>query len=235
MKIVIKPDDEWLDWLHGGHWRVKHGVAMHPSFPLEEIDPWIEENKLVDMLDTSGFWNEGVKKALELAKKVHGEQKRDDGAPYLEQHVYPVTASLLWIKRLDGLKGINIKKWMIPAALLHDVLEDGDIDENEVKDKFGENVYNAVKTLTKGRSWEEKWDIEAYKKNIMNAPKEVRIIKLADRTNNLLCLKYATENKRRRYLDETREFYLPLARETSNYFYTWIRDILMQIDVSQSA
>jgi (p)ppGpp synthase/HD superfamily hydrolase len=133
-----------------------------------------------------------INKALEQAKASHKEQKRDDGSPYLEQHIYPVASEM--IDSLDEKRAIKrrrqISEKAIAAALLHDVLEDDrSLSDREFIRKFGREVYALVKPLTKPpkenrrrQSQEEKRRInEAQLRKISKAHRIARLIKLADR------------------------------------------------------
>jgi (p)ppGpp synthase/HD superfamily hydrolase len=83
------------------------------------------------------------------------------------------------------------------AALFHDLLEDTDLSYEDLKKAFGDHVAPIVKELTKPKNigkekWLESFDI---------ASKEARIIKMADRIDNLLDMNLTgwTDEKQRSY------------------------------------
>jgi len=211
-------DGTFEGWLHGGHyfllkhgammpeedWRIYVGIGPDPR-KLEGgrnvvyVEPCVLEIELKSWLKACDFWDSLVEKALGMARKLHGEQKRDDGSPYLEQHIYPVTLTVLKTLELEHVYpslGISSRD-MIIAALLHDSLEDTDVEDTKIIREFGENVYKMIKYLTKKRLWEENYDMEEYMKRLKSSSTQTRIIKLADRMNNLFCLQYTTEKKRK--------------------------------------
>lgn len=60
-----------------------------------------------------------VLQALELAELVHKQQIRDDGMPYLEQHIYPIICEVH-----TYFLETPVLETAVIVALLHDVLEE---------------------------------------------------------------------------------------------------------------
>ncbi len=153
--------------------------------------------------------------AMGIAKQVHNIQVRDDGKPYLEQHIFPIVKSVI---------EKNIKKdylnEMLILSILHDVLEDDlKIDHEKFKTILGQKLYQELKLLSKKKVFNEKLtQDEKYLRNkemidkLRHAPIYVRIIKIEDRLNNLLCTE-AINNipKYIRFLKETEDFFYTLA------------------------
>ena len=83
---------------------------------------------------------------LAYAAVKHKGQKRRDGSPYIE---HPMTVA----KLVEG-SGYTGKKY-IAAALLHDVLEDTDATEEEMKGIVTDDVIRAVRLLTRGKGQDE--------------------------------------------------------------------------------
>ncbi len=250
-------DGTFEGWLHGGHrfllkngammpdkeFRIYAGIGPDPRemgqdvemrkySGLVYVEPCVFGIELESWLKACDFWNPYVEKALRMARKLHGEQKRDDGSPYLEQHIYPVTLTILKTIRLRHIhrSPVITPQDMIIAALLHDALEDTDVKEIKIIDEFGENVYEMIKVLTKKRPWEKNYSMEDYIKRLNSSDFRIRMIKLADRMNNLFCLQYTTEEKRKWYIDDTIKYYLPLAKNTSRYFYIWMKRVLKSMN-----
>ena len=172
-----------------------------------------------------------VRKALAQAFKSHHAQTRDDGASYLKQHVYSVTLSVM---RYCGTAQRQVTAELVAGALLHDVLEDDtDMTDEQFRKEFGEKVFSIVKPLSKPDYREYPGDTKEDKKYALNldyfaslrkAPEESRIIKLADRLNNILCIHLSPKpGKMEFYVKETEEFYMPFAREVSEYYYNRIK------------
>ena len=80
----------------------------------------------------------------------------------------------------------------IAASLLHDVLEDSEVTEEDLEKNFGEEITNLVKGVTKlnrGFSYvsREEAEVENYRRLFIAMAQDVRviIIKLADRLHNM--------------------------------------------------
>ncbi len=74
----------------------------------------------------------------------------------------------------------------IQCALLHDVIEDTNVTCEQVKAEFGETVASGVQALTKNNYLPTKQErMQDSLDRIMNEPKEIWIVKLADRITNL--------------------------------------------------
>jgi (p)ppGpp synthase/HD superfamily hydrolase len=168
--------------------------------------------------------NDKVLLALEQAEMCHEKQERDDGSSYLEQHIFPVTILVIELaKDMD----IPITEKLIVASLLHDAMEDDDaFTEQVVELKFGEEILDILLPLTKKPLSEYKGDTDEEKKKdrnkyyldgILKSPLESRIIKVADRLSNLMCLPVCIDLEKKRYMiKETKEYYLPLAEMVCN-------------------
>lgn len=172
-----------------------------------------------------------VRKALDQAFKSHHAQTRDDGASYLEQHVYSVALSVIGYCR-TARKQVTAE--LVAGALLHDVLEDDtDMTDEQFREEFGEKAFSIVKPLSKPNYRGYPGDTKEDKKYALNldyfaglrsAPEESRIIKLADRLNNILCIHLSPKpGKMEFYVKETEAFYLPFAAEVSEYYYNRIK------------
>jgi (p)ppGpp synthase/HD superfamily hydrolase len=77
--------------------------------------------------------------AYDLAAAAHaGQRRKDDGAPYL---THPVRVAEL-------VRAAGVGEEAEAAALLHDVVEDSDVDLAEVARRFGPGVAEIVAALT---------------------------------------------------------------------------------------
>lgn len=174
--------------------------------------------------------------ALNQVKVTHLRQKRDDGCPYLEQHIYPIAIDIL------GLYKKNTPENLILGALLHDVLEDDKkMSDRKFVNKFSKELFDIVKSLTKTEaenlpSLSEKKKMEINKRIIVKLSKAhefSKLIKLADRANNLASaatLKNINRAKYNRYLSETKDTYLPFAKEVSPYYYKQLKKIINNLE-----
>ena len=145
-----------------------------------------------------------IKKAYELAQEAHGDQCRKSGEPYI---VHP-----LWVAII--LADLEMDKETIAAGILHDVVEDTQISEDEIRKDFGDDVALLVDGVTKlGRlSYSsDKLDVQAenLRKMFLAMAKDIRVIliKLADRLHNMRTLQYMKPEKQKEKARETMEIY----------------------------
>ena len=155
-----------------------------------------------------------VRKAFDLAGRVHGDQLRKSGEPFF---THPLTvAYYLALFRLDAPTLI--------AALLHDVVEDTKVSIKEVKAQFGNEVSRLVDGVTKlkevsaefaqGRalSSEEIRDASLHKMfEAMTGDVRVVLIKLFDRLHNMRTIRAMPPPKQEEKARETQVVYAPLA------------------------
>ena len=118
-------------------------------------------------------------KALNFALIKYGDLRRKSGD--IHYFIHPLRITL--ILRAAGFSEFENENMMI-AALFHDLVEDTDISLSEIENKFGRNVSSIVSEVTIPIKTEK----EIYLENLKNASVEAKIIKLADRIDNLIDL-----------------------------------------------
>ncbi len=148
-----------------------------------------------------------IDRALRFSAGAHRGQKRMSGEEFVSHSI--AVATILIGQFLDTTS--------IAAALLHDVVEDSDVQIEDLSREFGPEVAELVEGLTKiahltFRSTAEE-QVENYRKLLLSIAKDARviIIKLADRLHNMRTLEHLPPEKRSRIATETREIYAPLA------------------------
>ncbi len=146
-------------------------------------------------------------KAYEYAEQAHANQKRASGEPYF---IHPCEVA-------DILMDLGLDAATIAAALLHDVIEDTDSTEEDIRREFGEEVLGLVAGVTKlekivFKSKEDE-NAENFRKIFVAMAKDVRviIIKLADRLHNMRSLNFLSQERQQRMASETLDIYAPLA------------------------
>jgi len=146
--------------------------------------------------------------AYVLAMQAHGQQRRDNGDPYI---THPLAVA-------DILAGYRLDTRSIVTGLLHDVIEDTPITLPEVKQRFGTDVASLVDGVTKLTRLELQSDrtkqAENFRKLVLAMSKDIRVllVKLADRLHNMRTLRYVLDpDRRQRIARETMEIYAPLA------------------------
>lgn len=154
-----------------------------------------------------------IEHAFEFAKKAHEGQFRASGEPYI---THPVATAVT-------VANLKLDSATIAACLLHDVLEDTPVTEQEMEKEFGKEVTFLVKAVTKlsGLAYTGQPDIQA-KQNIkaqslrkmffaMAEDIRVILIKLADRYDNISTIAEKKPEARHRISLETLEIYAPIA------------------------
>lgn len=152
-----------------------------------------------------------VKKAIDFAKKVHADQKRESGEPY---YIHPEAVALI-------LTELQMDADTVIAGLLHDTVEDGDgITVEMIAEMFGDDIASMVSAVTKltksnlsNMLNREDRQAENLRRMFLSIARDVRvvIIKLADRLHNVRTLEYCSKEKRVRKAKETLQVYAPLA------------------------
>ena len=158
-----------------------------------------------------------ILKAYNYALIHHGDQKRKSGEPYI---IHPLNVAYI-------LADIGLDDSTICAALLHDVVEDTEVTEENLKKEFGEEINELVAGVTKlsNISFEsvEEQQVEDYRKMFLAMGKDIRviIIKLADRLHNMRTLKYLSRDRQIANAKETMDLYAPLANRLGLYSLKW--------------
>ncbi len=148
-----------------------------------------------------------IEKAFNYCVDHHLGQKRLTNEEY---YIHPYNVAKIIV-------GLGMDSQSIAAALLHDVVEDTDVELDEIKRLFGDDVALLVDGVTKiGRlniSSKEQEQAESLRKMLIAMGKDIRviIIKLADRLHNMRTLGAMPEQKQRDKALETLEVYAPIA------------------------
>lgn len=174
-------------------------------------------------------------RALALAETVHEGQFRkpskldpDLREPYI---VHPMRVALILFEEL-GLKDTEA----ICAAILHDVVEDsaGRITTSDLERKFGRIIALMVSVLTKpvpDKKIPREAQLKTYHERIAQAAVPTRLVKLADRLDNMReCVGCNDPAFQQRYLEETRNEYLPIAEATDDYLYEELSNLCNRLE-----
>ncbi len=158
-----------------------------------------------------------IMKAYNLANEKHKDQKRSSGEPYI---IHPLNVAYI-------LADIGLDESTISAALLHDVVEDTDVTDEQLRKEFGDEIADMVAGVTKLNNIQfasvEEQQAEDYRKMFLAMGKDIRVIliKLADRLHNMRTLKYLKRDRQIANAKETMELYAPLANRLGLYSLKW--------------
>ena len=148
-----------------------------------------------------------IQKAYSFAFYAHSGQKRKDGSDYIT-HPVAVTEILLDLKMDPD---------SVCSALMHDVLEDCNVQKNNLAKIFGDDVAHIVDGVSKLGKIETKNisdnDANNLQKMALAMANDVRVIlvKLCDRLHNMRTIEHVPRNKQILKAKETLELYGPLA------------------------
>lgn len=111
--------------------------------------------------------------------------------PYV---IHPIRVTM--ILRAAGFNEFENKDLFL-AALFHDLLEDSNLSSEDLKKIYGDHVASIVMELTKPKDY----DKEDWLGSFNLASKEAKIIKMADRIDNLLDMNFTdwTNERQKRY------------------------------------
>ncbi len=156
-----------------------------------------------------------IEKAYRLADEAHKEQKRKSGEPYI---IHPLNVASI-------LAHLEMDKETIVAGILHDVVEDTIMTEEDLEREFGKDVALLVDGVTKLEKIplsastdvsDAKLEMQAenLRKMFLAMAKDIRVImiKLADRLHNMRTLQYQKPESQQRIAKETLEIYSPIAQ-----------------------
>jgi len=208
---------------------MSRAVAKRPAEPPNHIEPPLlpadsPDSRLTLRLkeylkpeDIEQVWT-----AYRFSAAAHEGQTRKSGDPYIS---HPVAVAGI-------LADLHMDTPTLIAALLHDVVEDTGVTNQEVAEKFGKQVAELVDGLSKLDKIEfqsaTQAQAENFRKMLLAMSQDVRVIlvKLADRLHNMSTLDAMSPEKRRRIARETLEIYSPIANRLGlNSIYQELEDL----------
>jgi (p)ppGpp synthase/HD superfamily hydrolase len=113
--------------------------------------------------------------ALKLAVKAHdGQKRKHDGSAYV---THPIMVARI-------VEQAGFPEVVVSAALVHDVLEDTDVSEAELRQQLGDEIVDIVTAVSEDTSlpWEERK--EAYVRSVAAAGEAVWVVSVADKIHN---------------------------------------------------
>ncbi|MEW6221158.1 MAG: HD domain-containing protein [Thermodesulfobacteriota bacterium] len=177
-----------------------------PTFDLSTYSSRLQELLGPGQEGGDLFW-----RALEFAARVHADQRRRSGEPYIS---HPCAVAEILVRDM-GVKDQAV----LAAALLHDTVEDVPelVTVASLTEEFGPQVAGIVDACTKlpdltgDRQTARK---RVHRKIFAEAASriEVMLVKLADRLHNMRTLDSLRQDKRQKIAEETLDIYAPIAK-----------------------
>jgi GTP pyrophosphokinase len=166
-----------------------------------------------------------IKRAFTISMEAHKDMRRKSGEPYI---FHPLSVAEICVEE------IGLGTTSIVSALLHDVVEDTDIQLRELEQIFGSKTAKIIDGLTKIKGVFEygtSAQAENFRKMLFTLSEDVRVIliKLADRLHNMRTLESMPRNKQLRVASETIYLYAPLAHRLGlNAIKTELEDLYLR-------
>lgn len=181
--------------------------------PNKTIDDVIKKMKLNRRKTNTAL----ILKVYKFAEEHHRGQKRMSGEDYI---IHPLNVAYI-------LADLKMDDATICAALLHDVVEDTTVTNEEVSRLFGTEIAEMVSGVTKLSKIRyvtvEEQQVENYRKMFLAMGKDIRVIliKLADRLHNMRTLSNLKRDRQIANAKETMDLYAPLANRLGIYSLKW--------------
>src|SRR5688572_4607723 len=166
-----------------------------------------------------------IKKAFTISLEAHKDMRRKSGEPFI---FHPLAVAEICVEE------IGLGTTSIISALMHDVVEDTDIELADIERMFGKKISRIIDGLTKIRGVFEygtSQQAENFRKMLFTLSEDVRVIliKLADRLHNMRTLDSMPRNKQLKVASETIYLYAPLAHRLGlNAIKTELEDLYLR-------
>ncbi|HEY0067915.1 MAG TPA: bifunctional (p)ppGpp synthetase/guanosine-3',5'-bis(diphosphate) 3'-pyrophosphohydrolase [Flavisolibacter sp.] len=166
-----------------------------------------------------------IRRAFEMAAEAHKTMRRKSGEPYI---LHPLAVARICAEEI----GLGVRSTI--CSLLHDTVEDTDINLDDVQKEFGSEIAKIVDGLTKISNVIDvnaSQQAENFRKILLTLTDDPRVIliKLADRLHNMRTLDSMRAEKQLKVSSETVYVYAPLAHRMGLYsIKTELEDLSMK-------
>lgn len=166
-----------------------------------------------------------IKRAFTISLEAHKDMRRKSGELFI---FHPLAVAEICVEE------IGLGTTSIISALMHDVVEDTDIELADIERMFGKKIARIIDGLTKIRGVFEygtSQQAENFRKMLFTLSEDVRVIliKLADRLHNMRTLDSMPRNKQLKIANETIYLYAPLAHRLGlNAIKTELEDLYLR-------
>ena len=148
-----------------------------------------------------------IRRAFTFSYWAHRNDRRASGEKYIS---HPLEVALI-VAEMIGFDDSSVA-----AALLHDVVEDTEIELDFIRHQFGDKMETIIDGLTKISgvfASRDRGQAENVRKLMLSMASDIRVIlvKFADRLHNMRTLESLPKAKRIKIASETLELFAPLA------------------------
>jgi (p)ppGpp synthase/HD superfamily hydrolase len=159
-----------------------------------------------------------IKFAFNFARKL--KYNHGDSNLYFSHPLRVANMAVIHKKNID----INLTI----LALNHNILEVTNLSKKILSNLFGKEFYKKVSVLTVNRKlqWNKSYK-KKYYKNINNYSYDVRVVKILDKLDNLFIIGLNPNEKIRiKYIDEIKEFVLPMVKKDIPDIYLYFKKLV---------
>ena len=142
-----------------------------------------------------------VKKAIYYARKYHGSQKRQSGEPY---YSHPLEVAYMVAHH-------SFTTDVLVTSILHDTMEDTELNEQMIACIFGSNIASQVEALTRIKPTRKISAAEIVESLWLQKKDDLLLIKYFDRLHNMQSITIKSPKKQKQIILETLQEFLPLA------------------------
>lgn len=144
-----------------------------------------------------------VERAIKFAVKAHQGQKRKDGVDFI---CHPMSVGYM-------MKELGVDDKYVIIGILHDVIEDTSYNYNDIKERFGEEIADGVKSISEDKKIKDyRLRKTAFMAQLKNLDKNMIYIECADKLHNLLYDYAKDPNKLNEYSEHRRWFYFEMQK-----------------------
>ena len=159
-----------------------------------------------------------IESAILYMENLYATRKRDQGTSFI---IHPLNV----VRILQNEFKIKMSDQEIIVALLHDALwVDTESTKFNIELLFGKNILKSIMKLTKPHILEHRNktsnDEKLYFEQLITLSNKLLYIKFADRLDNLRDIKNTDEIKRKKFIDNTKQYYLKFLenKKDEKYF-----------------
>ncbi|MCF6184209.1 MAG: RelA/SpoT family protein [Bacteroidales bacterium] len=177
---------------------------------MSDFENFLKENK-------KRFKNEKntelIRKAFRYSHKAHENMKRQNGELYINHCLK--TAKIV-------TQDFGLGTTSAIAALLHDVPTKTEYTSEDIKNKFGEKIFNIIEGLVRIKNaeyFENNSEASTFRQILISVSDDIRVIfiKIADKLDNIRTINSLSDQYKKKTINETLNIYAPIAHRIGLY------------------